>query len=63
MGYFKAVNDKQLGMCLRMLYAEGIQGFVETVKNSKNKIEFHISINADEKLFEMLLERYVILIS
>ena len=31
MKYFLAVNDKQLGVCLRMLYADGIQGIVETV--------------------------------
>lgn len=63
MDYFRAVNDKQLGICLRMLYAEEIQGFVETIKNDKGKIEFHVSINADEHLFEMLLERYEIMIS
>jgi hypothetical protein len=42
MDYFLAVNDKQLGICLRMLYAEKIRGFVETVMNEKGKIEFHI---------------------
>ena len=61
--YFKAVNDKQLGICLRMLYAEKIQGFVETVKNSKGKIEFHISIDANEEIFEHLYELYETLIS
>lgn len=61
--YFTAVNDKQLGICLRMLYAENIQGFVQTTKNSKDKIEFHISINADEELFKALEERYKIMIS
>ena len=35
MRYFLAVNNKQLGICLRMLYAERIQGFVETVMNGK----------------------------
>ena len=59
--YFTAVNDKQLGICLRMLFADNIQGFVKTIKNSKNKIEFHISINADEELFKELDERYKIM--
>lgn len=63
MNHFKAVNDKQLGVCLRMLYAEKIQGHVETVMNSKGKIEFHISIRVDEQIFERLRERYEILIS
>ena len=39
MRYFLAVNNKQLGICLRMLYAERIQGFVETVMNGKGRIE------------------------
>lgn len=63
MDYFRATNDKQLGICLRMLYAEGIQGLVEVVKNSKGKIEFHIRIDTDEDMFYELLERYDILIS
>ena len=61
--YFLAVNNKQLGTCLRMLFAEGIQGTVQVVLNNKNKIEFHIYIEADEDLFERLKERYAILIS
>lgn len=63
MDYMLAVNDKQLGICLRMLYAEKLNGFVETVMNSKNKIEFHITIDVDEQMFQMLKERYEILIS
>ena len=57
MNYFKAVNDKQLGVCLRMLYADGIQGTVEVVMNDKNKIEFHVKINADQETLEMLTVR------
>lgn len=48
---------------LRMLFAEGIQGIVQVVLNDKNKIEFHISIAADDDLLESLKERYTILIS
>ena len=54
---------KQLGICLRMLYAERIQGFVETVMNGKGRIEFHIGIAVDDELFEKLNRRYKILIS
>lgn len=60
---FAAVNNKQLGICLRMLYAERIQGFVETVMNGKGRIEFHIGIAVDDELFEKLNRRYKILIS
>lgn len=61
--YFRAVNDKQLGVCLRMLYAEKLQPFVETVLNEKGKIEFHISISSNDQVFDDLNERYKILIS
>lgn len=61
--FFRATNDKQLGICLRMLYAEKLQGIVTVVKNDKDKIEFHVRITADESYFEELLERYEILIS
>lgn len=63
MNYFLAVNNKQLGICLRMLFAEGIQGNVETVLNGKHKIEFHIRINVDEELRKSLVVRYETLIS
>lgn len=63
MEYFLALNDKQLGICLRMLYADGIQSAVQTVMNDKGKIEFHVSISASEEVFEELNERYKILIS
>lgn len=53
MEYFLAVSDKQLGLCLRMLYAEGIRAIVETVRNSKGKIEFHIKANTDEALLKI----------
>lgn len=63
MNYFLAVNDRQLGTCLRMLYAEKLQPAVQTVLNEKGKIEFHISIAADQEVFEELDERYKIMIS
>mgnify|MGYP000270630535 FL=1 len=63
MDYFLAVNNRQLGICLRMLFADGIQGHVETVLNKKDKIEFHIRIDTNEEIFEKLKERYEILIS
>ena len=52
MDQFKAVNDKQLGVCLRMLYAEGIQPIVNVVMNDKGKIEFNISIEKDQQTAE-----------
>ena len=63
MEYFLAVNDKQLGLCLRMLYADGLNANVQTVRNDKGKIEFHIRTSVDGTYFNELLERYTILIS
>lgn len=61
--YFRAINNKQLGVCLRMLFAEGVQGNVETVLNEKDRIEFHITANIDEQTMKELVTRYEILIS
>lgn len=63
MNYLLATSDKQLGICLRMLYAERIQPIVQTVMNGKGKIEFRIRVAADEDKFAMLEERYRVLIS
>ena len=62
MDYFLAKSDRQLGICLRMLYANGIQGHIETVLNSKMRIEFHITITEMER-FDELYEKYLIQIS
>lgn len=63
MGYLLATSDRQLGICLRMLFAEGIQPVVQTVMNRKNKIEFHIGVMAHDDEFAALELRYKILIS
>lgn len=63
MDYFLAKSDKQLGICLRMLYAEDIQGRVEVVMNRKHKIEYHIKIDATKAFFDELSKRYDINIS
>lgn len=43
--------------------AESMVHPVQTVLNEKGKIEFHISIAADQEVFEELNERYKIMIS
>lgn len=62
MDYFLAKSDRQLGICLRMLYANGIQGHTSTVLNSMMRIEFHVTITEMER-FDELLEKYLIQIS
>lgn len=62
--FFLAKNDRQLGICLRMLLAEGINGImIEQLVNERDKIEFHISAGMDEQTFDMLSKKYRILIS
>lgn len=63
MRYFVAKNERQLGLCLRMLYDENITAIVTVCENDKRKIEYHISPTTDEETFKRLQERYRILIS
>ncbi len=60
---FLAVNSKQLGICLKMLYAENVIFYVKVVENNKGKINYMISAELDEKTYAELRERYRILIS
>ena len=60
---FRAVNAKQLDLCLKMLYAEKTIFSVEVVESDKMKIEYRIGVLVDELTFEKLSERYRILIS
>ena len=45
-----AKSDHQLGMCLRMLYAEGIRSSipVHSAKNEKGKMEFRVTVPVDD---------------
>ena len=55
-----AKSDRQLGMCLRMLYAEGIRGPlpVHSEINDKGKMEFHVLLLVDDETFERLQKRF-----
>jgi hypothetical protein len=60
---FRARNPRQLDICLRMLYADGIPFHVRIEENERQRIEYVISIHSDEDAFLTLLERYRILVS
>ena len=48
-----AKSDRQLGICLRMLYDEGYKNLVvESVINAKNRMEFHVKVMADQERME-----------
>ena len=59
-----AKSDHQLGMCLRMLYAEGIRSSipVHSAKNEKGKMELLVTVPVDDAQFEVLERRYQTLI-
>lgn len=64
MEYLLAKSDRQLGICLRMLYDEGYKGLVvESVINAKNRMELHVKVMADEDKMAKLNDRYQTLIS
>ena len=63
MEYLLARSDRQLGICLRMLYDEGYKNLVvESEINAKNRMEFHVKVRADEPTMAKLNERYQTLI-
>ncbi len=60
---FIAMNAKQLDLCLKMLFAEGIEPAVKTLRNGKGKIYYRIGVNIDDATYNKLSERYSIMIS
>ena len=55
-----AKSDRQLGICLRMLYAEGLHGplQIHSEINSKGKMELHVLLPVDDAQYERLKKRY-----
>lgn len=56
---FLAKSDHQLGMCLRMLYSEGMPHLdLHSEINDRGKMEFHVLIPVDDETFERLQKRF-----
>ena len=54
-----AKSDRQLGMCLRMLYDEGMPKLdIHSEINDKGKMEFHVLLPVDDETFERLRKRF-----
>lgn len=55
-----AKSDHQLGMCLRMLYDEGMPGPLDLRSeiNDKGKMEFYVLLPVDDETFERLQKRF-----
>lgn len=47
-----AKSDEQLGMALRLAYAFKLPYSVKVVLNDKHKIEFHVTVTADDESFK-----------
>lgn len=54
-----AKSDRQLGMCLRMLYDEGMSKLdLHSEISDKGKMEFHVLLPVDDETFERLQKRF-----
>ena len=54
-----AKSDRQLGMCLRMLYGEGMSHLdLHSEINDKGKMEFHVLLPVDDETFEHFQKRF-----
>ena len=53
-----AKSDRQLGMCLRMLYDEGMPGPLDVHSEIKCKMEFYVLLPVDDETFERLQKRF-----
>lgn len=58
-----ATSSRQLGLCLKLLYAEKESFSVSVCKNDKQKIEYQIDVNTNKKRMAELEEKYKILSS
>lgn len=63
MKHLIAKNDKQLGMCLRMLYDDKLTEIrVSPIMNERHKVEFYVILDdIDDTRFEKLRNRYEML--
>ena len=54
-----AKSDRQLGMCLRMLYDEGMSKLdLHSEISDKGKMEFHVLLPVENETFERLQKRF-----
>ena len=54
-----AKSDRQLGMCLRMVYDEGMSKLdLHSEISDKGKMEFHVLLPVDDETFERLQKRF-----
>ena len=59
-----ARSDRQLGICLRLLYNEGLRGPLQlhSALNSKGKMEFRVSVPVEDAEFDRLEKSFQMMI-
>lgn len=58
-----ARSDRQLGICLRLLYNEGLRGPLQLHSaNSKGKMEFCVSVPVEDAKFDRLEKSFQMMI-
>lgn len=64
MKFLLAKTDRQLGICLRLLYAEGIREPLRVIsaKTKAGKVEARVFVPVDDARFEILQKSYQTLI-
>lgn len=59
---FVAKSDKQLGLCLKLLFTEQIKGRVELELTEKNRVIYLIYVDIDNAAWDKLNSKYNVLI-
>ena len=63
MNYIIAKGDKQLGICLKMLYPEQTRFTINPVMNDRGMMEFQVFVDLDDDRFEHYKNTFDTLIS
>lgn len=63
MNYIIAKTDRQLGICLRMLFPEQKSFTPEPYLNDKGKMEYRIPVELDDDRYEYYRQTFETLIS
>ncbi len=58
MDYILAEGDRQLGVCLRMLYPEQTRFKISSVLNDRGKLEFQVYIDLDTDRIEYYKNKF-----
>ncbi|MEG1615147.1 MAG: hypothetical protein RR343_06660 [Oscillospiraceae bacterium] len=59
-----AKNEKELALCLKFLYSEGLNNFpIDMGENEHGKLYYNVIVSLNEEQFEILKKKYENLIA